>query len=73
MPQLLSDLSTKYIELYGIARLHKDLATLITYPLTEIYCIGVYQLCVIFIVVRMEHVTPINQSLALLISFLQWL
>ena len=38
-------------------------------PFTEIYCIGLYQLCVIFIIVHMEHVIPINSPPALLISF----
>ena len=34
-----------------------------------IYCIDLYWLCVIFTIVYMEHVTPINQPLVLLISF----
>ena len=42
-------------------------------PSNEIYCIGLYRLCVIFTIVYMGHVTPINQLKALLILFLQWL
>ena len=38
-------------------------------PFNEIYCIGLYQLCVIFTIVFMGHMTPINRPLALLISF----
>ena len=38
-------------------------------PCIKIYSIGQYQQYVIFTIVHMEHVTPINQPLALLISF----
>ena len=40
-------------------------------PFTEIYIayIGLNLLCVMFIIVDMEHVTPINQPPALLILF----
>ena len=38
-------------------------------PFTEIYCISLYQLCVIFTIVYMGRVTPIHQPLVLLISF----
>ena len=37
-------------------------------PFIKIYCIGLYWLCVISTIVHMEHVTPINQPLALLVS-----
>ena len=36
---------------------------------SKIYCIGLYRLSVIFTIVYMEHVTPIDRPLALLISF----
>ena len=29
-------------------------------PFNEIYCIGLYRLCVIFTIVYMGHVSPIN-------------
>ena len=62
-PQFVTNLSTKYIELCGITRLHR-------FYLNNVPKI---QWCVMFTVVHMEHVTPINQPLALISSFLQWL
>ena len=48
-----------------MARLHNDLTlTALHFRIT-----GVYLLCVMFTIVYMEHVTSINQPLALLISF----
>ena len=38
-------------------------------PFNEIYCIGLYRQCVIFTIVYMEDMMPINQPLVLLISF----
>ena len=55
------------MELYEVAGLHNDLTlTGLHFRIT-----GVYLLCVMFTIVYMEHVMPINQALALLISFLQ--
>ena len=56
------------MEPYGIAGLH--IFTSIMALFTEIYHIGLYllALCCIFIIVFMEHMTPMNGPLVLLIS-----
>ena len=55
--------------LYLILEPNTEGLTSITSPFTEIYCIGLYRLCVIFTIVYTEQMAPINRSLALLISF----
>ena len=53
MPWLVSDLTIKYTELYGIAGLCKDLPQRCPLSLRSVH---------------MEHVTPINEPLVLLIN-----
>ena len=62
--RLVSNLSTKFIELYGIAGLQKDLPQ---YNVPFRRDIGLYWLCVMFTIIRMEHIMPINQPLALVL------
>ena len=64
MLQFVSDLSTNSMEELDCIRIYLNNASFI-----EIYCIGLYWLCVMFTIVHMEHVTSINWPLALLISF----
>ena len=66
---LVSELSAVYMKLHGIAELDKDLPLLVVLLPGYSYRISLYLPCVIFTTIIIEHMTPTNRSLVLLISF----